>query len=130
MVQLEYQQTKFWWWYRIWKLQAPLKAILILWLAMNNKLLTWEALLKCGFMAPGICLLCRVEREMCTHHFFNVIMQEQYGKKSATSWILLPIEMRTRLLRTDYSVGWKMKGCGFMKHYQLFFCSLYGKRET
>ena len=70
MVQLEYQQTECWRWSRTWKLQASLKAILILWLAMNNKLLTWEALLKHGFMGPGIFLLCRVEGEICAHLFF------------------------------------------------------------
>ena len=69
-VQLEYQQMECWWWSQIWKLQVPIKAILILWLAMNNKLLTWEALLKHGFMGPGICLLCRVEGEICAHLFF------------------------------------------------------------
>ena len=78
-----------------------LKAILKLWLAMNNKILTCEALLKRGFMGPRIFLVCGAEGEMCTQLFFNVIMQAQYGKKSTKSWVLLPIHMRMSLLRTD-----------------------------
>ena len=100
-VQLEHQQTECWWWSRIWKLQAPLKAILTLWLAMNNKLLTWEALLKRGFMGPEFSFHAEMKDKHAHTFFLNVNMQEQYGKKSATRWILLPIQMRTSLLRTD-----------------------------
>jgi hypothetical protein len=39
---------KIWWWERSWKLHAPLKAKIVLWLALNNKFLTWDIELKRG----------------------------------------------------------------------------------
>ena len=62
-IQLEHQHTNCWWWSKVWKIQVPLKAMLTLWLDLNNKLLTWEALLKQGFKGPRLCLLCRAEGE-------------------------------------------------------------------
>ena len=49
---LEHQNPECWWWSKIWKTNAPLKIVITLWLALNNKLLTWEVLLRRGFEGP------------------------------------------------------------------------------
>jgi hypothetical protein len=41
---------KQWWWGPIWKLKAPLKSKITLWLAINNKLLTWDNDIKRGMV--------------------------------------------------------------------------------
>lgn len=38
----------------MWKLHAPLNSKLTLWLALNNKLLTWDNLIKHGWEGPAI----------------------------------------------------------------------------
>jgi hypothetical protein len=47
---------KQWWWGPIWKLKAPLKSKIILWLAINNKLLTWDNGIKHGGVAQVFAL--------------------------------------------------------------------------
>ena len=42
---------------------SPLKTIITLWLALSNKLLTWEILKKRGFQGPCICILCLSHEE-------------------------------------------------------------------
>ena len=68
-LQLEQEVAEQWWWNKIWKILGPLKTILNLWLAMSNKSLTWEVLLKRGFHGPIIFLLCRYENETNSHLF-------------------------------------------------------------
>ena len=58
-----------WWRKRLWKIQSPLKTIITMWLALSNKLLTWEMLKKRGFEGPGICTLCKLSDEMSYHCF-------------------------------------------------------------
>lgn len=31
-----------WWWKKVWKLNSPLKTRIFFWLAMSNKILTWD----------------------------------------------------------------------------------------
>ena len=50
---LEHQNLECWWWSKIWKTNAPLKTVITLWLALNNKLLTWEVLRRRGFEGLG-----------------------------------------------------------------------------
>ena len=60
---------KRWWWDKIWALNNPLKTIINFWLAMNNKLLTWENLRKRVFQGPSICILCKSSNEQSSHLF-------------------------------------------------------------
>jgi len=50
---------KKWWWSLIWKISAPLKCKITLWLPLNNKLLTWDNRLKRGWNGPNRCPLCK-----------------------------------------------------------------------
>ena len=70
-IHLDKPLTDCCWWSRIWKIHAPLKQIITLWLDFNNKLLNWESLLKRGFNGPGYCVLCRAESETNSHLFFH-----------------------------------------------------------
>ena len=36
------------WWKQVWKSEGPFKEKITLWLALNNKLLTWENIKKRG----------------------------------------------------------------------------------
>ena len=51
-----YQGEKIVWWTQVWKSEGPLKAKIILWLALSNKLLTWENLKKRGWHGPSWCV--------------------------------------------------------------------------
>ena len=57
----EQEGNNHWWWTKIWKILGPLKTFLTLWLALSNKLLTWEILIKRGFQVPGVRMSCKVE---------------------------------------------------------------------
>jgi hypothetical protein len=57
------------WKIRLWKWDIPLKIKLFLWLAVNNKIATWDNLLHRGWSGPGRCILCKKETEDCNHLF-------------------------------------------------------------
>ena len=57
-----------WWWKKLWQIQSPLKTVITKWLALSNKLLTWE-IQKRGFEGPGLCPLCRSSDETSSHLF-------------------------------------------------------------
>ena len=44
----QFDGEKSWWWRGQWESESPLKTILTFWLAINNRLLTWENLRKRG----------------------------------------------------------------------------------
>jgi hypothetical protein len=48
-----------WWWKCIWKYKCPLKSCIFMWLALKNKVLTWENLKKGGKHGLGWCYLCQ-----------------------------------------------------------------------
>ena len=56
-------EEKKWWWRKLWHTQSPIKTQITMWLALSNKLLTWEKLQKRGFEGPSICPLCRTNDE-------------------------------------------------------------------
>ena len=60
---------KSWWWKGLWECNIPLKIILTFWLAINNKILTWENLRKRGFQGLGICILYKKDDELTSHLF-------------------------------------------------------------
>ena len=40
--ELQAPHEKQWWWESLWKWHVPIKCKVVLWLALNNKLLTWD----------------------------------------------------------------------------------------
>jgi hypothetical protein len=61
--------TKLWkktiggWRKKLWSWDCPQKIKLFVWLAVENKILTWKNLQKRGWVGPGICHLCKSKRE-------------------------------------------------------------------
>jgi hypothetical protein len=45
-----------WWWKSIWKITAPLKRRIFLWLALANKILTWDNCKKRAWQGPERCI--------------------------------------------------------------------------
>jgi hypothetical protein len=60
-----------WWWSKLWKVKAPPKSILFMWLILNNRVLTWEMLQKRNKIGPGRCSLCKENEETTTHLFLS-----------------------------------------------------------
>ena len=54
-----------------WHRNIPTKIIIFGWLIWKGKALTWENLMKRGFMGPSICVLCRMELETSMHLFIQ-----------------------------------------------------------
>ena len=65
----QFDGEKSWWWQGLWKTECPLKTILTFWLAINNRLLTWENLRKRGIQGPGFCILCKQDDELTSRLF-------------------------------------------------------------
>lgn len=61
----------------IWKLSIPEKCKIFNWLCYNNKLLTYEVLVKKGFSGPSICLLCYNDCKISD----NLMIQCKYSKE-------------------------------------------------
>jgi hypothetical protein len=62
----EWPQTKGWK-YKLWKWEIQLKKKLFIWLAAENKILTWQVLQGKGWQGPGRCPLCKSEIEDVDH---------------------------------------------------------------
>jgi hypothetical protein len=60
-----------WWWKPLWKIKSPPRCKLTLWLALNNKLLTWDNFLRRGWCGPNRCPLCKENQETITHLFIS-----------------------------------------------------------
>jgi hypothetical protein len=72
-------------WRRImWTWDCPLKLKLFVWLSVENKILTWKNLQKRGWQGPGMCYLCRQQRETINHIFvscvFTITVWEEFKK--------------------------------------------------
>ena len=63
----EIQVEKKWWWELIWKFHGSLKTKIALWLALENKLLTWDNDLKRDWVGPSKCALCKQVSESIHH---------------------------------------------------------------
>jgi hypothetical protein len=66
-----------WWWKPLWKIKAPPRCKLTLWLALNNKLLTLDNWLRRGWCGPNICPLCKEDQESTTHIFISCPFAEK-----------------------------------------------------
>jgi len=53
----------------VWKLPCPLKTRILLWLALANRLLTWDDGQKRNCVGTDHCILCKCENES-VHHLF------------------------------------------------------------
>lgn len=69
VAEASFSGEKCWWWGSLYKLPAPLQGKISLWLALNNKLLTWENGLKRGWIGPSFCVLCKSNEDSCSHPF-------------------------------------------------------------
>ena len=59
------------WWYSLWYWKAPPHVKVCCWLALENRLLTWDNLNRRGLMDPGLCLLCGFANENILHLFVS-----------------------------------------------------------
>ena len=64
-------QEVCWWWKKLWKVKAPPKCTLFLWLVLNNKCLTWDGLQKINKVGPIIFILCRRNEETSLYLFLE-----------------------------------------------------------
>ena len=68
-----------WWHKALWKLHIPGKFKYFCWLALNQKLLTWDALRTRGYSGPGVFFLCLAAIESvdnlfgCCSFFHNTV---------------------------------------------------------
>jgi hypothetical protein len=60
-----------WWWKTLWKSKAPLRCKILMWLALTNKLLTWDNLEKRNWHGPNHCILCKQFPEYVSHLFIS-----------------------------------------------------------
>jgi hypothetical protein len=70
------------WRKQIWSWDIAYKLKLFIWLALENKILTWDNLRKRGWAGPSICFLCFNAEETNTHLFINCSF-------SQTTWYIL-----------------------------------------
>ena len=54
-------------WNNLWRKPQWMKVKLFMWLVHQKKILTWENLLKIGFVGPSKCHLCGLQEEMMEH---------------------------------------------------------------
>jgi hypothetical protein len=55
------------WMIDIWKWKIPLRIKLFCWLMIENRILTWDNLIKRGFVGPSRCFLCGKGEETINH---------------------------------------------------------------
>jgi hypothetical protein len=88
-----------WWWKKLWKVKAPPKCTLFLWLVLNKKVLTWDRLQKRNKAGPSICILCRSNEETSLHLFLECPYSRQVWKE---------VEHQTSLQHLWDKVTWKI----------------------
>jgi len=59
------------WKFKLWKWNIQLKLKLFLWMAVENKILSWEFLQKKGWQGPDFCPLCKNDVEDIDHLFLQ-----------------------------------------------------------
>ncbi|KAJ3673296.1 hypothetical protein LUZ60_006670 [Juncus effusus] len=70
----------------LWKMHAPLKIKVFLWLLIHNKLLTADNLAKRNWPRYNRCKLCNRDFESASHLFFNCIYARAIWTHSFASW--------------------------------------------
>jgi hypothetical protein len=69
LVEAVFEGDREWWWSYVWKYHMLVKTKIMLWLAIENKMLTWDNGIKIGWTGPKRCSLCKVESEFVQHLF-------------------------------------------------------------
>jgi hypothetical protein len=59
------------WYTDLWYWQLPLKVKLFMWLLLEQRIITWENLVKRGFLGPRRCVLCGKSEELVYHLFVD-----------------------------------------------------------
>jgi hypothetical protein len=59
------------WRHNIWKWDLQLKIKLFIWLAVEQKILTWDILQQKGWEGPSLCILCKRSSEDINHLFLE-----------------------------------------------------------
>jgi hypothetical protein len=77
----EMERETSWWWPVVWKLENPLKAKIFMWLALENKILTWDNCQKRNMQGPRRCNLCKNNEESLDHLFVNCPFTREVWKK-------------------------------------------------
>ena len=77
-----YQGERKQWWHFVWKNAGSLKDKITLWIALSNKLLTWDNLIKRGWKGPIWCLLCHSNEEIGSHLFVSCHYGELVWKET------------------------------------------------
>jgi ribonuclease HI len=71
-------------WRKIWKLKHWPKITLFLWLVSHSSILTWDNLLKRGFVGPSLCILCGAAEENMNHLLNTCPYTAQIWDQAAT----------------------------------------------
>jgi hypothetical protein len=64
------------WYIDLWTWKIPLKVKLFIWLILEQRILTWENLVKRGFLGPSRCVLCGKDEEIVYHLFVDCIFKK------------------------------------------------------
>jgi hypothetical protein len=65
------------WQKKLWNWDCALKTKKIIWLSVENKILTWDNLQRKGWFGPSICLLCLNKPETIKHLLVNCSFTKQ-----------------------------------------------------
>jgi hypothetical protein len=71
-------------WRKIWNLKHWPKITLFLWLVSHSSILTWDNLLKRGFVGPSLCILCGAAEETMNHLLNTCPYTAQIWDQAAT----------------------------------------------
>jgi hypothetical protein len=68
------------WKVNLWKWNLQLKIKLFIWMAAENRILSWDVLQKKGWEGPGICFLCaKTVLKISTTFSFIALSLRQFG---------------------------------------------------
>jgi hypothetical protein len=71
------------WRVQLWKWKMQLKVILFFWLAVQNKILTWDILQLKGWVGPSLCTLCKQNAKEKSHLFIECTFAKSVWAKCA-----------------------------------------------
>ena len=71
---------------RIWKCNIPLKLICFIWLCLENRINTWDNLIRRGWVGPNRCCLCRNEEESVNHLLCSCPFAKDVWKQAFSCW--------------------------------------------
>lgn len=87
----------------LWTWEAPLKILCFSWLILHNLILTWDTLLKNGFVGPGRCSLCKSYWEDFLHLFILCPFTLDIGKKVPSLLVIQVDDDRSSIASWIYS---------------------------